>query len=76
MKLDLKQIIPNENFTNDAREWLETIKAEHGRLQRILKKHTEGRIREATDRNGFSRQLKPASMRWKHFLQNFAAATS
>lgn len=55
MKLDLKQIIPNENFTNEAREWLETIKAEHGRLQRILKKHTEGRIREATDRNGFSR---------------------
>lgn len=55
MKLDLKQIIPNENFTSEAHEWLETIRAEHGRLQRTLKKRTEGRIREATDRNGFSR---------------------
>lgn len=55
MKIDLKQIIPNENFTSEIREWLEAIKAEHGRLQRTLKKHVEGRIREASDRNGFSR---------------------
>lgn len=55
MKIDLKQIIPNENFTCEIREWLDVIKAEHGRLQRTLKKHVEGRIREATDRNGFSR---------------------
>lgn len=55
MKIDLKQIIPNENFTSNIREWLDEIKAEHGRLQRQLKKRAEGRIREATDRNGFSR---------------------
>ncbi|MCQ2096621.1 MAG: hypothetical protein MJY87_01595 [Fibrobacter sp.] len=55
MKIDLKQIIPNENFTSEIREWLDAIKTEHGRLQRTLKKHVEGRIREATDRNGFSR---------------------
>lgn len=55
MKIDLKQIIPNENFTIKIREWLDVIKAEHGRLQRQLMKHVEGRIREVTDRNGFSR---------------------
>lgn len=55
MKIDLKQIIPNENFTSEIREWLAAIKAEHGRLQRQLKKRAEGRIREATDRNGFPR---------------------
>lgn len=55
MKIDLKQIIPNENFTSEIREWLEAIKVEHGRLQRTLKKHVEGRIREVSDRNGFSR---------------------
>lgn len=58
MKIDLKQIIPNENFTNNIREWLDGIKAEHGRLQRQLKKRAEGRIREATDRNGFPRFYK------------------
>ena len=55
MKIDLKQIIPNENFTSEVREWLAAIKAEHGRLLRTSKKQVEGRIREATDRNGFSR---------------------
>lgn len=55
MKIDLKQIIPNENFTSKVREWLDAIKAEHGRLQRTLKNHVEGRIREASDRNGFPR---------------------
>lgn len=55
MKIDLKQIIPNEKFTSEVREWLAAIKAEHGRLQRTSKKQVDGRIREATDRNGFSR---------------------